>query len=75
VTPSIWSVLVIFVLAPLGIAAAITAVVLLLASPTRRPVIQAVEGIDERAEEEASVGPIAGDGDAAAADGDPPPSP
>lgn len=71
-TPSVWSVLVIFVLAPLGVSALITAVVLLLASPTRRPVVQPVVGADEGAQEEGLVGPGEGDVDAAT-EGDPPP--
>ena len=54
-TPSVWSVLVIFVLAPLGVSALITAVVLLLASPTRRPVVQPVVGADH------AVAPALGD--------------
>ncbi|MAS55976.1 MAG: hypothetical protein CMJ44_15395 [Pimelobacter sp.] len=44
VTPSIWSVLVIFVLAPLGVALIISAVVLLLVSPSRQPVVHLVDG-------------------------------
>lgn len=43
-TPSIWSVLVIFVLAPLGVALIISAVVLLLVSPSRQPVVHLVDG-------------------------------
>ena len=38
-TPSVWSVLVNFVLAPLGVALLVTAVVLLLSKPARQPVV------------------------------------
>ena len=44
-TPSLWSVLVIFVLAPLGVVLLITAVVFLLVSPSRRTT--ATKPIDE----------------------------
>jgi|TARA_B100000678_G_scaffold222764_1_gene190331 hypothetical protein len=40
VTPSIWSVLVIFILAPLGVALLITAVVLVLTSPAPQTVVE-----------------------------------
>ena len=39
-TPSLWSALVIFVLAPIGVAVIVTAIVLLLSSPTPRPVVR-----------------------------------
>ncbi|GEM_PF-4435529 len=39
-TPSIWSVLVIFILAPLGVALLITAVVLVLTSPAPQTVVE-----------------------------------
>ena len=41
-TPSVWSVLLIFVLAPIGVAGLVTVVVLLVASPVRRPLIVAL---------------------------------
>lgn len=44
-TPSIWSVLVIFVAAPLTLAALVTSVVLLTTSPSRR-VVQSLESAD-----------------------------
>ncbi len=62
-TPSVWSVLVIFVLAPLGVAVLITAVVLLLASPARRAVVQPVGEANEESQDEGSVEPGEGDVD------------
>ena len=44
---NVWSALVIFILGPLGVALLVTAVVLLLTSPTRKPAAKPAEGSRE----------------------------
>ena len=46
-TPSLWSVLVIFILAPLGVVLFITAVVFLLVSPSRRPATKPIDELQD----------------------------
>lgn len=67
-TPSVWSVLVIFVLAPLGVAVLVTALVLMLTSSTRRTVVEASDGSPD----EGSVDPDEEDADTRN-EGKPPP--
>ncbi len=54
-SPSIWSVMVIFIGAPLAIVAMVTGAVVLLASPVRRPVVISPAEAAEAAEEDGQV--------------------